>query len=501
MPSIGFGDEDKKELTEEQIEQRSEEIRKAQSAKPEREHIKLSQKRLTKLREIYSESVVHDYGDAYHKSADELKSQNEFYELYQEINGKKRNYRRISDYILAYRRCLNFLYAVAEKQEIYSVDEFVDLYSKGKIKVNGMYTPAYKGKDRKRISQKALMEYILSNGDPEKFIEADPIPDITSKEALDEMREKVFKPDQYKRVIESAFDTDPEDVENTMIDPEDPKSYEGKPVATDISKEDQKKLFSKNPGLSLIVKEVSDRSARMDRRGYAEEYVSDFELDDLKTFDKYNRAYGVADMDPIPEFTGKKLTKKAYKNYKRDLKDWEMRNIRVRVDGRYRTLEEQNDADTKAALDKAGINVRMLWNNQEQDRKIKSYLKKSKKREEDLRRKLAKMESISKGKDDDDRNLSDAEKYDRWKALEKEEKKEKRKPSKKNKKAQKIIKKSVKNKKKTVDNFILGVTGNEDKSLKDYRKRTLDFTFKRMQKDTDDSKDKKGKKKFRILEG
>ena len=44
MPSIGFGDEEKKELTEEQIEQRSEEIKKSQSFKPERDHIKFSQK-------------------------------------------------------------------------------------------------------------------------------------------------------------------------------------------------------------------------------------------------------------------------------------------------------------------------------------------------------------------------------------------------------------------------------------------------------------------------
>ena len=52
MPSIGFGDEEKKELTEEQIEQRSEELKKAQSAQPERAHIKFSQKRLDKLRSI-----------------------------------------------------------------------------------------------------------------------------------------------------------------------------------------------------------------------------------------------------------------------------------------------------------------------------------------------------------------------------------------------------------------------------------------------------------------
>ena len=67
MPSIGFGDEEKKELTEEQIEQRSEEIKKSQSIKPERDHIKFSQKRLDKLRSIYSEVVVHDYGYSYQK--------------------------------------------------------------------------------------------------------------------------------------------------------------------------------------------------------------------------------------------------------------------------------------------------------------------------------------------------------------------------------------------------------------------------------------------------
>ena len=495
MPSIGFGDEEKKELTEEQIEQRSEEIKKSQSFKPERDHIKFSQKRLDKLRSIYSEVVVHDYGDSYHKSKEDLKEENQFYELFQEINGKKRNYRRLPEYILAYRHCLNFLHAVAAKQDVYSEEEFVDLYFKGKIHVNGMYIPAYKGKDRKRISQKALMEYILSDGDPNEFIEKDPLPEITSKEELDEMRARVFSPEQYERMIRSAFIDDYQDVEDTMIDPDVPESYESKPVAIDLTKEEQKKIFTKNPGLSLLVKEVADRAERSDVRGYSSEFVFDFEADDLATFDKYNRVYGVKTMDDVPEFHGNVQSKKDYKNYLRDIEEWEFKNIRVKVDGRYRTLEEQNEANVKEALSKEGYNIRMFWNNQEQDRRMKKYLKTARQKEKELRKTLSTMESIGSGKETDskgrERNLSDSERYERWKEYEKSQKnkqRQKSKPSKKDKKdkkATKILKQSVKRKKRKVDKFTLDVTGNGDKTMKEYSKENLDFTskgFKNFQK-------------------
>ena len=63
--------------------------------------------------------------------------------------------------------------------------------------------------------------------------------------------------------------------------------------------------------------------------------------------------------------------------------------------------------------------------------------------------------------------------------------KQKSKPSKKDKKATKILKKSVKQKKRKVDKFTLDVTGNGDKTMKEYSKENLDFTskgFKNFQK-------------------
>lgn len=494
MPSIGFGDEEvKKELTEEQIDQRSEEIKKAQSVMPEREHFKFSKRRIAELHAIYSETVVHDYGDTYHKSKEELREQNQFYELYQKINGKKRNYRKINEYIIAYRNCLNFLYAVAEKQQVYEVDEFIERFCKGKIRINGMYLPVYKGKDRKRISQKALMEYIMSDGDPNKFLDSDPMPEITSREALDEMRKNVFTRSQYERVMEHAFDTDEDyqDTEDTMIDPDDPRTYQGKPVAVDMTREEQKKLFGKNPGLAQIVKDTCASESRVARstRRYSSEYVSDFESEDLEAIDKYSRAYGVHVMDDIPQFKGSLLNKKDFKKYMQAMRDWEFKNTRIKVDGKYRTLEEENDLKVKEVLEKDDVNIRMLWSNEEEDRKIRSYLKKSKEKEKELREKLAKVEELNKGKDKHNRSLSDAEKYRRLKAYDEDEKKKRRakgKASKKDKKAAKALKTGVKKKKKKVDPFILGVTGNGDKSMKEYKRENLDFTakgFKKFQED------------------
>ena len=120
---------------------------------------------------------------------------------------------------------------------------------------------------------------------------------------------------------------------------------------------------------------------------------------------------------------------------------------------------------------------------------MKKYLKTARQKEKELRKTLSTMESIGSGKETDskgrERNLSDSERYERWKEYEKSQKNKQKQKSKPSKKATKILKKSVKRKKRKVDDFTLDVTGNGDKTMKEYSKENLDFTskgFKNFQK-------------------
>lgn len=486
MPSLGFGDEEKKELTEEQIEKRSEEIRKNMNLQPEREHFKFSKRKLEELHQIYSETVVHDYGDNFHKSEEDLKAQNALYDIYRKIAGKKRNYQKIDEFIVAYRNCLDFIKAVARGQDVYSYEEYLKLWSKGKIRVNGMYTPKYKGKDRKRISWKTLGAYILSGDDPKGFLSTPATHDITSEEELNQARQELFTVDEYRKIMGAAMrmgTDDYSDTEKTMIDEDVPESYEGKPIITYMTREEQKKLLSSTPGLNQVLKDTitsGERSERL-RGGFVNEMAYNFDSDDLSTIDYYNRAYGVETTSDIPEFKGSLMDKKAYERYLRRLKEWEYRNTKIKVDGRYRTLEEENELRQKEVIDRNGMNVRMFWQNNQREEKINKWLKKSRQEEKELRKRLSKIDEINgKGKKGEkNRGLSDSERYEKFKKLEKEEK-EKKKLSKKDKKATNVIKKAKKQKMKSIDNAILGSV--KQGSYVDYMK-TLDFTSDAMEKE------------------
>jgi len=486
MPSLGFGDEEKKELTEEQIEARSEEIKKNLNMQPEQEQFKFSKRKLEQLRAMYSHSYVHDYGDGYHKSEEDLKAQNALYDVYRKIAGKKQSYRKIDEFIVAYRNCLDFVKAVARGQKVYSYEEYLHLWSKGKIRINGMYTPKYKGKDRKRISWKALGEYILSDDDPKGFIIDTAVHDITTKEELDKAREELFTVDEYKKIMYNALHMDEdeyEDTEEIMVDEDVPESYEKKPIATYLSKEEQKDLLSGTPGLTQLVREVVAQGEKADRRahGYVNELAYQFDTDDLSTIEKYNRAYGVETMTDLPVFKGSLMSKKDCKSYLRALEEWNFKNTKIKVDGRYRTLEEENEIRAKEVLDKNGMNVRMFWTNSRQDEKIDKWLKKSRQKEKELRKQLSRLDEINgKGeKNEKNRGLSDAEKYRKYKELEKKDKAKKKK--KKAKKGELIVKHAAKQKQKRIDNAILGSVGKG--SYQEYAKEALDFTSSSMQKD------------------
>lgn len=469
MPVIGFEDEvmEKKELTEEAIQEREQEIENSQK-QFEKEEIKLSQRKLESLREIYSEVVVHDYGDGYHKTEEELDHENAFYGLYRKIQGKKKGYGRIPEFIDATRDCLAFLNAVAEKQHTYSKEKFLYLWAKGKIKINGMYLPVYKGKDRKRISGKSLAEFILSEADSREYLQELEAPIIDSEEMLDEQRADMFTQGEYDAIFAHTEEEMDRITQERNIDESVSKTYRDLPIATQLSRKETKQLLKANPGLSAVFREAAKKS-RMSE-GYSEEMIYSMNYDDMEALSAYDRAYGIKSASDIPEFKGSLMSKKDYEDYLADLNEWEMKNVKVKVNGKWRTKEEATEIHVKDALERNGWNIMMMWNNSERDRKLKKFIKQEKKREERLREELASLDKRREKQKESGR--SDMDEYRRLM-----KKQEKKKTGKKKKKS-KSLDKAVAKKKATLDEVLLGnVT---DKDFDKYEAEALDWSWSKI---------------------
>lgn len=475
MPVIGFEDEvvEKKELTEEAIQQREKEIEESQN-QFEREEIKLSQRKLESLREIYSEVVVHDYGDGYHKTEEELDQENVFYGLYRKIQGKKKGYGRIPEFIDATRNCLAFLNAVAENQHVYSKEKFLYLWAKGKIRINGMYLPVYKGKDRKRISGKSLAEFILSDADPQEFLQELEAPIIDSEEMLDEQRTTMFTQSDYDQIFSHTEEEMDEITGERIIDESKAKTYSDLPIATDLGHKGTKQLLKANPGLSSLLREAAKRNRMVE--GYSDQMIYNLEEDDMETIAAYDRAYGVKSSSDIPEFKGSLMSKSDYEDYLAELEEWEMKNVKVKQNGKWRTKEEANELSVKDILERNGWNIMKLWNNSEREQKLRKFIKQEKKREERLREELASLDKRRERQKEEGR--SDLEEYKRLMKKKKKKEDKTNKSTKAKKDKDKNLEKAVKKKKQRLDEVLLGeVTTNDfDK----YEAEALDWSWSKI---------------------
>lgn len=455
------------------IEEREKQIKEFQEEQEDREVITYSKRKTERLLNLYSNVVVHDYGDGYHNSAEELEKQNVLYNIYQKINGKKTKYRRLDEYITATRDCFAFATAVAERQRMYPKDKFLELWSRGKIKINGMYIPKYLGKDRKRISAKALSEFILSNEDPKNFLSGEEVPLIDSEEMLKEEIETLFEPERFQKIMQTTDEHYDHLAEENMLDASIPSSYKDMPFATPMNKKNYKALMKENPGMMQVLKETL-RGSRLGEN-YQEQMIWEMNEDDYDMLEKYDHAYGVKSSTDIPEFKGSLMNKKDFDKYMEALEDWEWENVKVRENGRYISKEEANEIRLKESLDRAGYNIRMLFgNNRKEEQEVRKLIKKERKREEQLRRELASVserrEKIKKGKTTE---------MDVYRELLKKKKKSKKKKVTKTQTIHKKdprLEKAVKRKKKKVNEVLLSVA-DTNKSFKEYEKDALNFTW------------------------
>ena len=464
MPVVGLDDEiqSQKVVTEDDIERFEQSVADGSRRIQYREEVQLSSKKIQALNDLYEDVVVHDYGDDYHKTEEELESENAFFRTYRTIAGRKKKYNSLPKFIDATRNCLQFLYTVAENQQIYEKDEFISMWANKDIEINGMYLPKYNGKDKKRLNWSALSEYILSDGDPSEFLKEEEAPMIDSEEALDRQIATLFTVKEYEDIVESSIRQMANPNEEGFVDVDEKITIDGRPIAIESSKKSRKRLMEDNPGFSITLKETFRNSQKLN--DFSAQMVYDMHNDDLDAIRKYDETYGVESVQDVPILHGSIMDDDDYQDYNDALDDWDVDNTLVDYFGKTMTREEYNDSLIKEHMEAAGINIRVFWNEKRKEKRLKEYLKKERERERRLQLELSKTSESLKKKKARLRKMSDA---DIKKLLKKEKKK--------TRDFEKPLRKAKKKKKKKLDQFLLGPSGK--KSFKEYKEDALDWTF------------------------
>lgn len=395
MAIIGFDDqvqrpdgEDERKLSGEET------FKNIKSIDDARKNLYLSPERIAKMEATYGVSVVHDFGDEYHLTDEEREAQNNYYKLFARLNKCKRKYRKINEYVDCARISLQCLQAVADNNTVYSPDEFMALVMKEKIIVNGWFYPKYNGRDRKQLSWDYMTEFILSDRPSEELLKQKSSDmDFLTAEELEEEAKVLFSEEEYAYIFKEP---DPDKIfkeEVHVIDLDEEELGNDSSIAIYANKSETKELLKAAPELLILAKEI--------RRGmksteHLSRYVSDIRMEDIEAIEEYDNRHSIVSDADIPVFTGDITNSKDYHKYLRALKQYEETQIKENYNGKMRTREEIKELQLKDALDSAGWNIRVLYDNQLREKKLKRAMKADKKRERKLKEQLTKVQDRSK---------------------------------------------------------------------------------------------------------
>lgn len=359
-----------------------------------RKNLYIPPARLEKMESTYGVSIVHDFGDEYHLTDEEREAQNNYYKLFARLNKCKRKYRKINEFVECARISLQCLQAVAENNTVYETDEFMALVMKEKIIVNGWFYPKYNGRDRKQLSWDYITEFIFSDRDPRELLKqkSDEYEFLTEDE-LEEEAKILFSEEEYNEIFKAP---DPEQTyreEVHVIDLDEEKFDNDSNIAIIADRSETKDFLKAAPELLILAKEIR---REMKSEEHLNRYVSDIRKDDIEAIEEYDSKRKFVSDSDIPEFKGDITSSKDYHKYLRELKLYEETQIKVNYAGKMRTEEEIKELQLKEALESAGWNIRVLYDNQVKEKKLKKALKADKKREKKLKEQLTKVQDRSK---------------------------------------------------------------------------------------------------------
>lgn len=136
-----------------------------------RDH-KYTPEELEQIRESCKTVIVHDYSedDMYHQTDEEREANDMLAELRVKLQGLKKNYNKVDQYIYAMRVVVE-AYELIEKKSnfVHTKEEFFNLVSEGRIYINGVPMPRLS--NRKKYNMDLIIQYISNPElDPEDLV-------------------------------------------------------------------------------------------------------------------------------------------------------------------------------------------------------------------------------------------------------------------------------------------------------------------------------------------
>ena len=411
MAIIGFDDSVQRPDGEEKKLSGEETFKIIKSIDDARKNLYLSPERLAKMEETYGVAIVHDFGDEYHLTDEEREAQNNYYKLFARLNKCKRKYRKINEFVDCARISMQCLQAVAENNTVYDTEEFMRLVLKEKIIVSGWFYPKYNGRDRKQLSWDYIAEFILTDRPSEELLKQKSSEnEFLTPDELEEEARVLFDEDEYNYILQEPT---PEQIfkqEIHVIDLDEEELQRGSNIAIYTDKSDTKEFVKAAPELLILAKDIRREMKSTEQLG---RYVSDIRMDDIETIEAYDNKRRIVSDSDIPVFTGDITSSKDYHKYIRALEQYEDTQIKENYAGQMRTREEIKQIQLKEALESAGWNIRVLYDNQLKEKKLEKARKADKKREKKLKEQLTKVQNRSKrrmGIDVDDEVSTDKKK-------------------------------------------------------------------------------------------
>ena len=403
MAIIGFDDQTQRPEGESKPLSSEETAKLLNSIEQARKNLYLSPERLAKMEATYGVTVVHDFNDEYHLTDEEREAQNNYYKLFSRLNKCKRKYRKINEFVDCARISLQCLQAVAENNTVYSVDEFMSKAMKEKLVVNGWFYPRYNGRDRKQISWDYISEFILTDRPSEELLKQNSNENefLTDEERLNRV-DDLFDEGEFEKLFEPVSEEQAFKEDYHVIDIDEEDMFDYPSTAIIASKDDTKSFIKQAPELLVLIKELRREMKSEDQ---LRRFVSDIRLDDIEAIEDYDNKRGFISDSDIPEFKGDITSSKDYHKYMRALEMYERTQIKENYAGQMRTREEINELKLKEALESAGWNIRVLYDNKEREKKLKRAAKADKAREKRLKEQLTKVQNRSKrrmGMEEDD---------------------------------------------------------------------------------------------------
>lgn len=473
MIRIGF-DDDNSELYDESLEPK---INHGDKFEFERKtDVYIPQRRIEEMKKEFDCVVVHEYGDEYHLTEEERRAKNRFYEAFKIFRKCKHNYRKLDEYVSAMREALKCLEFVANENGVYDPEEFKKLFLKGKIFVNGLKFPKFKGREKKDISWDYLTEFILSDADPIEILPKKHEEELITEEDFRIHETLLFDKDELEKILTPLPEEDQKEQLKFFDVDEDKQDGKNKNVVVFLDRKGTKKIMKSQPELLYTLKEAKRQNRSIDN---LDRLAYDLTSDDIEEISANDQRYHYSSKSDMPEFKGDIMNDKDFYKYFDSLEEFEDTQIKENYAGKLKTKEQIRELELKKQLESDGWNMRNLYDNQEKEARLKKAAKRDKKRERELKKKLISVQNRRKRKigDSDDIEKSSA------KSGKKKDKKKKKKSSKDDIKHQKKERNQYKKEQSdTIDEFLLNSAERTDHDFDEWKDDAMDWSFDNIMK-------------------